>query len=199
LQRRAFFRAEYISNRYTPHMRRSPKPPPPRNTTTLRHKNSPEPHQDPRLTPLAGTTLQGRDPHNTITACQRGNNRLHSRGRGCRMVDHIIATSPTMLSRGLSCAHKEGRQTSTCHDTIARFPYPPFVKDPVGGHRFHMWHIHASPTTTSRLRHNGTLEGIEQTHIRVWGSQTHFRVETLHPQLIARECVSRRIQPVDVG
>ncbi len=48
LQCRAFFRVEYNSNIYTSDEKITSTPPP-RNTTTLRHKNGPEPHQGPRL------------------------------------------------------------------------------------------------------------------------------------------------------
>ena len=82
-----------------------------------------------------------------------------------------------MMPQHLFRAHKEGRQISTCNDTISRAPHPPFVKDPVGGgHRFQKGHISASPTTTTRLRHNGTLEDLERTQMRVRGSHTHTRV-----------------------
>ncbi len=168
MQRRTFL-GWRISRIDTPD-ERSPQPLPPtrqhyRASAQERHRTPPRPTADTH----AGTTLQGRDPHHTIPACQRGNNRLHSRGRGCRTVNHPIATSPPMLPHGISRAHKGGRQTSTCHDTITRAPYPPFVKDPVGGHRFHMGHIRAPPTTTSFLRHNRTLESLELTQIRVRG------------------------------
>ena len=41
---------EYNSNIYTSDEKITSTPPP-RNTTTLRHKNGPEPYQGPRLTP----------------------------------------------------------------------------------------------------------------------------------------------------
>jgi hypothetical protein len=46
-----------------------------------------------------------------------------------------------------------------------------------------MGHIRASPTTTPRLHPNVTLEGLERAQMRVRGSQTHTRVDKLHPQL----------------
>ena len=149
-----------------------------RNTTALWHKNGPEPYQGPRLTSPAETTLQGRDPHHTIPGCQRGNHGLHTRGHGCPRADHIIAASPPMLPQHISREHKEGRQISTCNNTISLAPHPPFVKIPVGGggHRFQKGHISASPTIPTRLHHNGTLEGLERTQMRVRGSHTHTRV-----------------------
>jgi hypothetical protein len=62
-----------------------------------------------------------------------------------------------------------------------------------------MGHIRASPTTTSSLHHNQTLESLEQSQIRVRGSQTHSHEETLHPQFSDREYLSRPPQLVDGG
>ena len=110
----------------------SPQPLPPETLPRFGTRMAPNPTKAYGSHPRRDYSSR-KGPSHTIPACQRGNNRLHSRGRGCPRVDHLISTSPPMLSQGLSCAHRGGRQTNTCHDIITRLPYPPLVKGPVGG------------------------------------------------------------------
>ncbi len=152
---------------------------PSRNTTALRHNNWPEPYQGlPMLTPPAVTALQGRDPHHIIPGYQRDNHGLHIREYCSPRADHIVATRPPVFQQHLYRAFTKG-DDKLAHGTIQELIQ--FIRhlsrtQSGGGHRFQKRHTSASPTTTTRLNHNGTLEGFDRTQIRVSGSHTRTRV-----------------------